>query len=92
MDVIPGEYLLATNIDGYYYALTLNSKNEISYSDITLLFDGNYIKDSNGYYCVSVNTKYLWQQVTGTNQLSISGNVISNLAFNNDGVSNQSLT
>lgn len=87
MSVIPGEYLFAIKDGDYYYTITMNSEYELSYYDITLLFDGNYIKDDNGYYCISINTKYLWNQVIGSNVFTINGNSISGLQFENCGYS-----
>lgn len=80
--VISGEYLIAAKIDEKYYALTLDYSGNLSMSDISLLFTGNFSQDEQGKYCISINTRYLWKQ-TGTPVYDASTGVASGLTFAN---------
>ena len=80
-DVVPGEYLICAKSNGYYYALSVNASG-MTYSDISLYFSGNFSKDVNGYYCISINTEYLFKQVNTVNFNSTTG-YPDNLTFKN---------
>ncbi len=80
-DVVPGEYLICAKSNGYYYALSVNSEG-MTYADISLYFSGNFSKDIYGYYCISINTKYLFKQVNTVNFDSTTG-YPDNLTFKN---------
>ncbi len=80
--LVDGEYLIGAEIDGEHYTLSFNSSGELEFVDITILYSGNFLKDTSGNYCISINTEYLWKQ---TNDVSYNSNTLiaSNLSFTN---------
>ncbi len=80
--LIEGEYMIAAKVNENYYALTLNSSGQIAFSDISLLFSGNFILDGAGNYCVSINQEYLWKQTKEPSYNEETG-IVSGLEFLN---------
>ena len=85
--IIPGEYLIAAKEGNSYYALSLSSSSSctMAYADVSLYFGGTFERDTNGYYCISVNTKYLWKQqaAEGSFTYDSSTGIVSGLNFLN---------
>ena len=85
--IIPGEYLIAAKEGKSYYALSLSSSSScvMSYADVSLYFGGTFERDMNGYYCISVNTKYIWKQqaAAGSFTYNETTGVVSGLNFLN---------
>lgn len=59
-----GEYLISAVIGDHYYTLTLSELLNLSYVDVNPYFSGNFSIDTNGDYCVSVNSEYIWKQIS----------------------------
>ncbi|MFA5342293.1 MAG: hypothetical protein WC332_11015, partial [Clostridia bacterium] len=59
-----GEYLISAVIGDHYYTLTLSELLSLSYVDVNPYFSGNFSIDVNGNYCISVNSEYIWKQIS----------------------------
>ncbi len=83
--IIPGEYMIAVKDGNSYYALSLDSSStcSMSYADVSLYFGGTFEKDMNGYYCISVNTKYIWKQNANNFTYDSATGTVSGLNFLN---------
>lgn len=83
--IIPGEYMIAAKENNSYYALSLSSSSscEMSYQDVSLYFGGTFERDLNGYYCISVNTKYIWKQQANDFTYDSATGIVSGLNFLN---------
>ena len=82
--LVTGEYMIIAKIADRYYALTIDFSGNLAVSDITLLFSGNFMKDPQNNYCISIYTRNLWKQ-TGTVSYDSATGIASNLTFVNTG-------
>ena len=59
-----GEYLITAVIGQHYYTLTLSELLDLIYVDVAPYFSGNFSVDLEGNYCISVNSEYIWKQIS----------------------------
>lgn len=59
-----GEYLIAAVVGHQYYTMTLSELLNLSYVDVNPYFSGNFSIDVDGNYCISVNSEYIWKQIS----------------------------
>ncbi|MFA7673040.1 MAG: hypothetical protein WCY62_04215 [Clostridia bacterium] len=59
-----GEYLIAAVNDDNYYAATFSELLLLSYIDVCPFFAGNYSIDIEGNYTISINSEYVWKQIS----------------------------
>ncbi|OQB53587.1 MAG: hypothetical protein BWX97_00300 [Firmicutes bacterium ADurb.Bin146] len=59
-----GEYLISAVIGNQYYTLTVSELLNLSNVDVNPYFSGNFSIDTNGNYCISVNSEYIWKQIS----------------------------
>ncbi len=78
--VVNGEYVVMAKVGDNYYALTCDESGNIMLADLSLMFSGNFLIDTNGNYCLTINSQYIWKQ---TATPSYSGKVVSGLKFQN---------
>lgn len=79
-NLVTGEYMIIASVGKSYYTVYLDKTGNIKMTDVSLLFSGNFMKDTAGKYCISINQDYLWKQ---TATPTIENGVASGLKLQN---------
>lgn len=59
-----GQYLIAAVNNDNYYTATFSELLLLSYTDVCPYFAGNYSIDIEGNYTISINSEYIWKQIS----------------------------